>query len=306
MAIINGTAKNDILFDTDFEVNDVFNGKGGIDTLVSDTNWQDDVVFNMVAGEMQFEGDVYDTFRNIENLKLGGGADVIGDDNDNFIKFLGPVGIANQDNEVHAGGGNDKVFGGAGEDRLFGDAGKDILKGGAGDDNLFGGDGKDILKGGNGGDDLYGEEGNDILDGGTGNDRLLGDTGNDTLKGGKGKDYLAGSVGDDALKGGKGADYLNGGSGDDILTGGKGADTFFFYANGDSDVIEDFKDGTDLLDLSGFGFVDATEALGHFFERGSANNDVVGFTYDGTTIKIKGVDLADISVDDIIVEDVLL
>ncbi len=333
MANINGTKNDDIFVDTDFAI-DAFNGKGGIDTLVSEFTWAGDVLFDMTAGTITLGVTNFDTFKNIENLTIGGGADVIGNNKDNVIKFTGGL---DNDNEVHAGGGNDKVLGGLGEDHLFGGTGndvlkggegndyldgedgkdtlkggdgddfiyggdnKDILKGGAGDDFLDGGNGKDVLKGGEGNDELHGGAGKDTLKGGAGIDQLFGGEAKDVLKGGAGDDYLSGQSGDDVLRGGSGDDILDGGSDDDIMIGGQGADMFFFAENDGSDVIEDFEDGTDLLDLRGFNFTDNAEALSHFFERGSANNGVVGFEHDGTTIKIKGVDLADIDATDIII-----
>lgn len=352
MANINGTKNNDILVDPNSGI-DTFNGKGGIDTLVSDIAWIDNMLFDMNTGERTYNGTTYDTFKNIENLTLGGGADVNGDNKNNVIKFLDTG--DNHSNTVHAGGGNDKLFGGVGDDFLYGDGGKDKLNGGVGDDKLDGGNGKDTLNGGAGSDHLYGgnaddivkggknndflfgDDGNDTLKGGAGNDVLAGGTGNDTLKGddgedelyggdgkdtlkggdgddelyggfgkdilqgGKGDDWLAGDNGDDILKGGKGDDYLSGQWGDDILIGGSGRDTFRFSDGGGSDVIEDFTDGIDTLKLSFFDFTSEAQALGYFFEMGSATNDVVGFEFAGTTIKIKGLDLADIDASDIII-----
>ncbi len=351
MANINGTKNDDIFVDTDFAI-DAFNGKGGIDTLVSEFTWAGDVLFDMTAGTITLGVTNFDTFKNIENLTIGGGADVIGNNKDNVIKFTGGL---DNDNEVHAGGGNDTVFGGLGEDDIFGGSGNDKLHGGDGNDQLFGKNGKDILNGGEGDDNMYGGDGNDvlnggkgqdhqlggngrdilnggkgydfldggkgadILNGGKGDDALIGGDGSDILKGGKGIDILSGNNGNDILKGGNGNDQLNGGSGndvlkggggddiliggngDDILIGGEGADVFQFYSGQGKNVIEDFEDGTDLLDLTIFGFADAAEALSHFFERGSASNDVVGFEHNDTIIKIKGLDLADIDAADLII-----
>lgn len=351
MATITGTQNNDILNDPNG--NDSIDGLGGIDTLVSDFDFIDGVLFDMTTGERTFNGGVFDTFINIENLSIGGEADVIGDDNDNIILFFGTD--LNDDNEAHAGGGRDTVSGGFGSDELYGDAGRDTLNGDEGDDYLYGGNAKDTLNGGKGADSLtggsgddtlngqkgadnmYGNEGNDILNGGKGNDSLFGDAGNDfldggkgndtlfgadgddtldggkgddtlfadagndTLKGGKGSDTMFGADGEDILKGGKGSDQLYGWDDDDILTGGKGADVFHFVPDGSFDVVEDYKDGKDLINLAGFGFVDAEDALSHFFERGSSSNDVVGFEYEGTEIKINGADLADIDAEDIII-----
>ena len=58
-----------------------------------------------------------------------------------------------------------------------------------------------------------------------------------------------------------GNDILTGAGGDDALFGGVGNDTFVFKVNSDNDVVYDFEDDLDDLDLIDFGFTDATEAL---------------------------------------------
>jgi hypothetical protein len=64
--------------------------------------------------------------------------------------------------------------------------------------------------------------------------------------------YAAGNELDNLLKGNRGENRLSGLSGDDCLTGGKGADTFV-YATGDgADIIKDFQNGSDRLDLGGW------------------------------------------------------
>ncbi|WP_395612225.1 type I secretion C-terminal target domain-containing protein [Allosphingosinicella sp.] len=86
-------------------------------------------------------------------------------------------------------------------------------------------------------------------------DRLIGDSGNDVLDGGAGNDLLIG---------GDGNDRLIGGFGNDRMEGGLGSDTFVFNSIGDSrtsamrsdgvkivpDIIADFANGTDKIDLS--------------------------------------------------------
>ena len=108
-----------------------------------------------------------------------------------------------------------------------------------------------MINGGNANDRLYGDAGNDSLIGENGNDRIWGGTGNDTLEGGAGKDIL---------DGGDGADVIVGGWGDDILTGGAGADLFVF--NDDrtrDDVITDFEDGIDIIQIASYGFTDVSD-----------------------------------------------
>jgi Ca2+-binding RTX toxin-like protein len=100
-----------------------------------------------------------------------------------------------------------------------------------------------------------GTDGIDRLTGGRRDDLLVGNNGDDRLSGGKGSDVLWGGQGDDQLWGGKGNDVLCGGAGNDRLWGGKGQDTFTLEANGGFDVVEDFRDGQDVIKLSsGLGF----------------------------------------------------
>ncbi|MDJ0715750.1 MAG: cellulase family glycosylhydrolase [Prochloraceae cyanobacterium] len=134
------------------------------------------------------------------------------------------------------------LTGGEGKDKLYGGEGNDSLNGGGGKDKLYGGEGNDSLNGGEGKDKLYGGEGNDSLNGGEGKDKLYGGEGNDSLEGGEGKDLLLGNKGDDILIGGEGQDTLIGGNGNDI----------FVIANDSAvDLIPDFENGQDLIQLSG-------------------------------------------------------
>lgn len=76
---------------------------------------------------------------------------------------------------------------------------------------------------------------------------------------------------------------------------------FVFAPDEGLDIIRDFKNGKDKIDLSGFDFLLKATAMSHFIEIGSAKNDVVGFEYEGTAIKIYGLDLGDINGADIII-----
>ena len=130
----------------------------------------------------------------------------------------------------------ESLWGSAHADRVLGSAGADSLSGGAGADELDGGAGDDWLRGNQ--DD----------------DSLLGAQGSDRLLGGAGADLLHGGDGDDLILGEEGADILVGGAGTDRLIGGKGADIFTFDVDGEHiDVVDDFSDGEDRIDLSGFG-----------------------------------------------------
>jgi Ca2+-binding RTX toxin-like protein len=144
-----------------------------------------------------------------------------------------------------------------------------------GDNVMLAGSGNDSVLAGFGSDIVLGEEGNDTLAGygtsavsttGTGN--LISADGADFLSGGPGEDLLRGGGGSDVLDGGSGADTLVGGVGVDMLTGGTGRDVFVFGRSlepfatyfgldtgvgpGNRDVIPDFRQGEDRLDVSAY------------------------------------------------------
>lgn len=98
-----------------------------------------------------------------------------------------------------------------------------------------------------GNDSLSGGSGADVIDGLAGDDAIFGMAGNDTLYGGGGMDVLNGGDGDNVLVGG-----IEG----DTLIGGTGADVFRFLSSADSatgewDVIKNFNQANDKLDLVG-------------------------------------------------------
>ena len=84
---------------------------------------------------------------------------------------------------------------------------------------------------------------------------LTGSAVGNRLDGNGGVDKLFGGDGDDKLNGGNGADQITGGAGKDVMQGDAAADTFLFLAVTDSaaagprDVITDFVQGTDKIDL---------------------------------------------------------
>lgn len=96
--------------------------------------------------------------------------------------------------------------------------------------------------------------GADARDAGLGNDTVFGGSGNDSVEGGADADRLLGNAGADTLDGGDQDDRLIGGAGDDLLTGGLGADLFVYrQLSLGKDVIADFEDGIDRIDLRGSG-----------------------------------------------------
>ncbi|MBD2482944.1 pre-peptidase C-terminal domain-containing protein [Planktothrix sp. FACHB-1365] len=170
----------------------------------------------------------------IPNSALGA---IVGDDSSEFISLI-PGQLAGFPQGVLVLGGNDTVQGAVDNELINGNQGFDQIFGGGGNDNLFGGQEDDLLDGGVGDDILFGNLGADIITGGDGNDNLFG---------GKDNDNLSGDLGNDILSGDFGIDALTGGGGSDIFVLGIGG--------GGADVITDFQDSADLMQLpAGFTF----------------------------------------------------
>jgi hypothetical protein len=110
--------------------------------------------------------------------------------------------------------------------------------------------------------------------------------GNDVLNGNEAANRLESGTGDDILAGNGGNDLLIGGAGADMLAGGSGSDRFIYLAGGDSgvgagrDVITDFAQGSDLIDLSG---LNASKFIGTSLFSGQAGQ-LRYASFDGTTI----------------------
>jgi Ca2+-binding RTX toxin-like protein len=111
-----------------------------------------------------------------------------------------------------------------------------------------------------------------------------------------------GTAGNDDIDGGSGNDYIVGQAGDDTLSGGAGHDRFVFLnaATDGNDVIEDFGNGDDQIDLS------------HVFEElgiaaGDRGNHVV-FNTSGSDTTITVTDASDTEVTgfSVLVENVSL
>ena len=197
------------------------------------------------------------------NVLLGAGED----------KFFGETGEIF--GEVKGEDGDDIIKSGLGDDFLNGGEGRDKLYGGAGNDTAVYSDSSSGVRvnlnahrgwGGEAlGDRLYdienlvGSAYDDVLIGDGVSNSLEGGAGGDTLDGEGGNDVLFGQSGDDTLIGGDGNDILNGGLDRDILWGGDGVDIFEFLdviesgIGSSRDVIKDFEQGVDLLDLATVG-----------------------------------------------------
>ena len=119
----------------------------------------------------------------------------------------------------------------------------------------------------------------------------------DTLLTGAGDDVLGGKAGDDILNGGGGNDKLIGGDGDDQLSGGLGNDTFVFEDNWGKDVVTDFEDGFDRLDLRGNTAVTGFDDLS-VVQDGADTVISIDDVVDGDTITLIGVNQSLLTSDD--------
>ena len=225
---------------------------------------------------------------NVEKLTANAGATGLklnGNGQANIISGAGgddTIAGADGSDTMTGRGGDDAISGGDGNDEINGWAGNDTLMGGNGDDLLRAADGNDLLKGGNGDDSLWSTSGRDTLDGGGGDDTFfVRNTSASVVEAsGGGRDVayavtdftldfgqeveviraaadtgltLVGNEIDNCVKGGDGADIIDGGAGNDTLIGAAGSDEFRFGANWGIDIIKDFVDGADVLNMSGAG-----------------------------------------------------
>jgi Ca2+-binding RTX toxin-like protein len=149
------------------------------------------------------------------------------------------------------------VFGGSpGNNLILAGAGDDLVVAGFGSDTVFGEAGADTIRGyGSFGGSPTGNTGVIAADGA---DRLSGGGGDDRVYGGGGDDRASGDAGADTLAGGIGADTLSGGEGGDVFVFGRGVEPFTSAPTagldggvgpGNRDMVLDFEQGEDRLDL---------------------------------------------------------
>lgn len=153
----------------------------------------------------------------------------------------------------------ENLRGSAHNDVLTGDSADNIIEGGLGSDTLSGGLGNDTLSYANSntrvvvdlfnGNALLGHAAGDVI---SGFENLTGSRLPDYLLGSNGDNVLNGGLGRDRLEARGGNDTLIGGLQDDNLKGGAGADVFVLRPGDGRDIIADWQNGLDLLDLTAF------------------------------------------------------
>jgi Animal haem peroxidase/RTX calcium-binding nonapeptide repeat (4 copies) len=303
---LNGDRGNDRIFGragNDFlsggEGNDFLNGGSGNDVIYGDR-------FSAQNSNLDLDGnDSEALLRSADRIFGKQGNDLIfGQGGNDTID--GGVG----NDSLNGDRGNDQIFGKAGNDFLSGGAGNDLLNGGKGDDVIYGdsfsaqnsalnSDGSDRILGGKGNDLIFGQGGNDTIDGGVDNDTIDGGVGDDTLKGQDGNDHLMGGDGNDKLYGGLGNDVLNGGLGNDTLNLGSGQDTVVLASGNGYDVVVDFKDGEDKIQLSG-GLQFGNLAI---LSQGQNNTIIKNLLTGESLAKLKGVSSTSIEINDFVIKD---
>lgn len=244
--VLNGDADNDFVYGgvgndnlSGNDGSDFLNGEGTNDTLQGGAG--NDTVLGGEGADLLYgdaNDDSMDGGTQNDTLYAGDGADFArGWDGDDAIS--GQV-------------GNDQLYGDDGNDTIDGGDGADIVYGGLGADYALGGIGGDVLIGQEGNDDLRGGDDDDSIDGGADNDILYGGGGADYILGGDGLDVLYGEASADQLRGEAGNDTIVGGAGGDTLFGGTGSDRFVFAVGSGVDSINDWTDGEDRIDISGY------------------------------------------------------
>lgn len=279
-----------------------------------------DVISNTgeIFGDIRLggENDVFKGATGYVDGKISGG------NGDDFIES------GNGDDLIFGDTGDDIIISGNGDDVIVGGIGRDQIDGGAGIDtasyenasagvdvrlttgrgrgneaqgdklsnieNLIGGEFGDKLSGNDFVNRLEGGDGGDVLSGLGGNDFLFGGNGEDFLNGDDDDDVLFGGAQNDVLIGGDGDDVLNGGLGQDVLWGGEGSDIFQFLDVAESgtgaarDIIRDFEQGVDLLDLGAIGATSFsaggfTNTAGEVSSRllGGGSKTLIEFDQDG-------------------------
>jgi uncharacterized surface protein with fasciclin (FAS1) repeats len=100
-----------------------------------------------------------------------------------------------------------------------------------------------------------------------GTDLEIGDDDNERFSTGRGMDFVDGNGGSDLINTGAGRDIVNGGSGSDWLIGGAGADTFVFALDSGLDIVADFRNAQDMIDLSGYVGIESFDDISHSIEN---------------------------------------
>lgn len=135
----------------------------------------------------------------------------------------------------------------------------------------------------------------------TGSNNIDGSAGRDTLSGNNSTNIIDGNERADVIDGEGGNDMLIGGTGNDILTGGPGEDIFVFEDANQfrgTDTVNDYVDGADTLQLSGFGTIGFGDLGLSDDGNGNAQISVFDGKADEVIAELIGVDFTVIDASD--------
>ncbi len=238
--------------------NDTLNGGGGNDLLSGDGGG------DMINGGSGIDTARYEASNAAVNIDLSVSAQSGGHAAGDMLTSIENVfGSKSYGDTIFGDNSNNRLYGFGGADFLSGRDGNDILQGGAGGDFLDGGGASDwayyhrssagvnidLTAGTASGGDATGDTLVSI-------ERLYGSSFADVLTGKSGVNTLTGNAGNDILDGKGGNDTLLGRGDNDTLTGGSGADQFRYTESiFGVDLITDFEDGVDKINLIGSGLV---------------------------------------------------
>jgi serralysin len=290
---IVGTSGNDTIFGDDG--NDTLIGGAGVDSLNgglgNDILWGDVNDVSFIGGGGYDVLAFTDAVNHTVSLGTAGIGTVIGNAGVDVIDMTGATnslllivwGAANNDT-ITMGASAGYAYGQDGNDRLIGGNAIDVLIGGAGADVMYG----------NGGNDVLWVDGNDTFDGGAGIDWVIVENavGTSLVIGNNGVEVAAGNIGNDTIDartnstgvvlwGNLGADHLYGGTGTDHYYGGgsdRARDTYHMQRGWGLDLIWDWENGVDRIDLSGSGLTSFSQltltASGNFAIISSGANQI--------------------------------
>lgn len=126
------------------------------------------------------------------------------------------------------------------------------------------------------------------------NASLTGNDAGNVMYGNNANNKMVGDMGMDFITGGRGNDRLTGG--DALGTAGDIGDVFVFKAHSGRDVITDFQDGMDHINLQAYKGIDSMADLkGHIKVAG---DDLIIQLLDGDSIRIDDMERANLSLSD--------
>ncbi len=262
----------------------------GAATVVQSTG--NDVVFGG-TGTVAFGGQAGSSLLFVAN---GSGPDTVVAGAGNVTAFAG----ASSGTEIVGGSGHTTFVGGSGPSSFVGGSGTSFVWGGSGGGLIQGGTGSGIYVGaahsntqivaGEGSSQIYVGDGNSVFLQGGANDTVAASGGNVTLvgAGSSGNNLFVLGSGNDQLNEGSGANTTFVGSGHASIAGGLGPDLYEVVHGlaGGVDMISNFKIGTDLVQLSGYGAGEVQNDLAHASVGGGSTLLTLS---DGTKLNFLGV-----------------